>query len=146
MAIQNYELLRDWYAIMDGIPDDLINLDSVIKQKGRSLSCGTIACAGGWMALHPTFAERLKPTVTKLPGGHTCVLWLGQQADPDNVFEAMADLFGITYEESGLLFGIVGYGYNEPRFAVSGNHKKLWQRRVIHFLNMKGVPCNVERV
>lgn len=54
-ANPNFELLKDAYAIIDGIPDDRVSLHSIMSVRGESLACGTICCAAGWLAHHPKF-------------------------------------------------------------------------------------------
>lgn len=51
----NYELLKEAYAIIGGIPDNVIDLDAVQRSEGETLDCGTVCCAAGWLAHHPKF-------------------------------------------------------------------------------------------
>jgi len=51
----NYELLKDAYAILAGIPAKAYALSTIREHKGESLSCGTIACGFGWLGMHPQF-------------------------------------------------------------------------------------------
>lgn len=51
----NFELLKDAYAILGGIPEAAYNLDSFVTKSGESKSCGTVACGMGWLAMHPQF-------------------------------------------------------------------------------------------
>lgn len=56
----NESLFKDAIAIIDGIPEARLKLESWQSQDGiventEKITCNTIACAGGWLALHPTF-------------------------------------------------------------------------------------------
>lgn len=57
-AIEDFkERLAMAYQVIDGIPDEAINLESYRSKKGKTLGCGTICCGAGWLALHPVFRE-----------------------------------------------------------------------------------------
>lgn len=51
--------LREAHAIIDGIPDVQFDLHDFSKndKKVNPHKCGTIACAGGWLAAHPYFKK-----------------------------------------------------------------------------------------
>lgn len=51
----NFELLKDAYQIIDGIPEVAFALERIFLKKGESLKSGTIACAAGWLSTHPQF-------------------------------------------------------------------------------------------
>lgn len=50
------------YRILGGIPDEQVNLNSVISKPGRTVKgkpfCGTIACGLGWLCMHPRYIKR----------------------------------------------------------------------------------------
>lgn len=54
----NKENLVLAHQILDGIPESVIRLDAWCTRRGESKACGTIACGGGWLALHPKFNRK----------------------------------------------------------------------------------------
>lgn len=46
---ESYPLLRDAYAVIDGIPEERFNLNAWRVTR----ECGTVACAAGWLMQHP---------------------------------------------------------------------------------------------
>lgn len=59
---------REAYAIIWGIPDDQLNLQSFYTDKATDshgetarhvVTCGTIACTAGYLAAHPTWSTRI---------------------------------------------------------------------------------------
>lgn len=51
----NVELLREAYAIFDGIPAERVNLSVIASGSTNPASCRTVACGMGWLGMHPTF-------------------------------------------------------------------------------------------
>jgi hypothetical protein len=90
-----FELLKEAYAILGGIPSKVINLNSIQEKEGKALSCGTICCGIGWLGHHPKFqALGLK---TKENG----VSYKGE----DSYYEdAASNLFNIDYKSAEELF------------------------------------------
>ena len=120
----NFKLLRRAAEIIDGIPDNRFNLDTVFE-KGH---CGTIGCAMGWLAHHPEF--------NKL--GYTYSF--GQVRINSNIvdiFTAAERLFHIQHGDAYGLF--VGVHVHHSR-----NHKVLFRQRVIRFLEKHGQPVSTE--
>lgn len=97
----NIELLKDAYAIIDGIPDDRFHLDywqdatGEVAYTAQAIGCGTIACAGGWLALHPTFQQ-----VGIRPNGLGAPVLDGEKSG----VETLAKVFEISYEDGVSLF------------------------------------------
>lgn len=66
----NIERLKQAIAIIEAIPDEKVNLRTWQRQKNiydatvtkmEDVSCGTLACAAGWLVLHPDMqAQGLK--------------------------------------------------------------------------------------
>ena len=54
----DFELLKDAYAIIDGIPETAIDLDKLQSARGETLEHGTICSPAGWLAQHPAFQKR----------------------------------------------------------------------------------------
>jgi hypothetical protein len=106
------ELFKDAIAIIRGIPEDRLNLEDWQSRKASSLyqglrllghpvrqpgdiDCQTIACAAGWLALHPKM-QKLGIEVSPSSGSPVFHSeWGGA---------AFAKLFNITEEEGVCLF------------------------------------------
>ena len=130
-SVPNYELLKDAYAIIDGIPKHIINLD-IIGSHGMSLSCGTICCAAGWLGHHPRFQEMGLQTVGN------GLRWKGKWANYD---EAMGEVFNIPGEVAENLFGGAGYSSLDsyrPASVPIGAHKEMFLNRIRTFLQREG--------
>ena len=119
----DFELLKSAYAIIAGIPDDRINLDSIMRKRGESIGCGTIYCVAGWLGHHPQFqAMGLRTTRQNS-------LKLNEKTVPYQV--AMSAIFNIHSNEAYQLFSYRGY-VKEDNIHLS--HKKNWLNRVIKYL------------
>jgi hypothetical protein len=128
----NYELLKDAYAIIDGIPDKVFHLAAWVTRKGKALDCGTVACAGGWLSMHPQFNDMgLKLNAERFP------VLRGLQA-----IGALAALFNLEYSDALDLFGMRpicgGPRRYDPPNADRLSDKELWKARVRNFLNRMG--------
>jgi hypothetical protein len=126
-----YELLRQAYAIIDGIPDDRFNLVR---------SCGTIACAGGWLCMHPTF---IALGLRAMFGSNGAPEFVDEQTGDYTVaFAALGKALGLTFEQAFQLFTCRGDAYFDRHNDIySLSDKQLWQARVRHFLNTQGDGC-----
>lgn len=119
----NYELLKDAYAIIGGIPEEAFDLDAITTHEGKNISCGTICCAIGWLGHHPQFRA------LGLKTGKTGVLTF---KDKPEFFEyAAAEIFNISQEQALNLFG-------HNRVGGMFSHKKIWMCRVKTFLKIRG--------
>jgi hypothetical protein len=126
----NYELLKDAYAIIGGIPEEKVNLERIIASKGRSLECGTVACAFGWLSMHPQFKRKLK-----YAGSVSGFVVNG--ASYANYRTAAAALFDITSDNARNIFGPRGYSdYDAKRDHRSD--RDLFLHRVRRFLKDEG--------
>lgn len=127
-----YPALRDAFAIIDGIPDRAFDLDSVLRKKGQSLQCGTIACAAGWLGLHPTFLQErgIKVEVEGTGTGADLHYYIG--ANEVDFDAAMAKAFGISEDAAYSLFAPVYNGSLNGN--EGGDHKTIWKKRVLAFL------------
>lgn len=136
----NFELLREAFAIIDGIPQEAFNLCAWTSKKGESLSCGTIACAGGWIARHPTFTR----LGVSIDAGGDVVLDNGCSAGT----YALAEVFSLNiYKDEELIFASRGYhvgGYKDYDLTDSRRRlltdKQLWQRRVLRLFQEYNEP------
>ncbi|KVQ35727.1 hypothetical protein WK03_35250 [Burkholderia cepacia] len=121
----NFELLKDAYEIIDGIPFKNFNLDTW-RKRDDGATCGTIACAAGWLTLHPKFKELgLKTEVGSGKFQHRPVFNGKENMD------ALADLFGIELSDALQLF-------REKRQFEQGTHKQVFLWRLRSFLEAHG--------
>jgi hypothetical protein len=125
----NFELLKEAYAIIDGIPKRRFNLNRLAVPKqidgnhhraGQPLraECGSIACAIGWLAMHPTF------NAMGLWINQRGVLFLGTEAVKYDW--AARYIFGLDRYDAVEIFTNAEY--------ERGDHKSIWQARVRSFL------------
>lgn len=134
----NYELLKQAYAIIDGIPETAIAFGSPRTKEGATLAEGTVCSPEGWLALHPTFNAL---GLTMSADGKE--LRFNGEADSDSPAAlSMAKAFGLPPEEAKQLFG-------DRRMFTAGDDsglsdKRLWQRRIREYLQGKGQLGDVE--
>lgn len=124
----NIELLREAYAIIDGIPDKRINLGVIARgpKPNDPKHCGTIACAAGWLGMHPKFKELGMRT----SNGDLTLKGVPDYFDWDDV---LARVFDCSQHVAQKLF--------EPRRwkETSGKtDKQVWQARVREYLKKRG--------
>lgn len=115
---ETYPLLREAYAVIDGIPKDQFSLRT--WSNGKKPSCGMIGCGGGWLASYPPFIEQ----GLRMRGGQP--YYKGKYA-----FAALAEFFGITYADADLIFTAHS---TRSRFS----DKEVWKMRVKRFLESHG--------
>lgn len=120
------ELLKDAVAIIRGIPADRLDLNDWQQHNDdaailvEQISCGTIACAAGWLALHPDMRAR-GMGISYISGAP---LFEGKVGYP-----ALAHFFGINEDEAQILFG--------PRDQASSRRKsdrEVWVERALELL------------
>ena len=111
MIKETYPLLREAYAIIDGIPDDRFNLD-LFRNSCDPHYCGTIACAAGWLAMHPTFMAL----------GLLCS------------YPSLVRVLGIPKADAYSVFSGRKVRLYEPEGSETMTDKQLWQARVREFL------------
>jgi hypothetical protein len=102
------------YAVISGIPEKFINLDTWRSKKGlsaarrsnlemnsekmREHACGTLGCAVGWVSAHPWFNEQgLTATERGSPK-------FEESDGLDTSWFAVNEFFGITHEVACTLF------------------------------------------
>lgn len=137
------ELLKDAIAIIDGIPDDRLRLsrwqvqhskvfDSELSlyhykyiSKARQIRCNTIACAGGWLCLHPDMQQR-GLSINTHGGGYF-------EAFPKYKkkvgFEALGCFFGIDTGEAEELFGMRTSDEMDDEATRKLTDRQLWLHR-----------------
>ncbi|SNT28459.1 hypothetical protein SAMN06265795_1226 [Noviherbaspirillum humi] len=122
------ELLRDAFAIIDGIPQAQIAFGAPCSARGPSLRNGTICSPEGWLAQHPQF-QALGLSLSADGRG----LRVHGREDASSPAAAMAEVFGLPPYEAAQLFG-------ERSVFTAGDDsglsdKELWQQRLRDFLS-----------
>lgn len=137
----NFEKLKEAYAIIDGIPANKFRLEALLKKYDpEHLRCGTIACAAGWLSLHPTFASKIKPEVVNVNPVGVVPCWKLQWTVQDGrgPFQtsyyrlAMSKLFGLPPTVD--LFRPVDIGERTDSTGRRRSDKEIWLHRVRMFL------------
>lgn len=128
----DYELLKDAYAIIDGIPETAIALGELQTARGESLERGTICSPAGWLALHPRFTALGLALADD--GAH--LRWAGEAVQHGAEAQVMAQLFGVEQAEAEHLFG------NRETYSLGDDSglsdKRLWLREMREFLQRHG--------
>lgn len=128
----DYELLKDAYAIIDGIPETAIALDALQTARGEALDRGTICSPAGWLAQHPKFMA-LGLALTE-DGTRLC--FEDDAAESGAEARIMAKIFGLEQAEAEHLFG------NRSTYSLGDDSglsdKRLWLREVRAFLKQHG--------
>lgn len=129
----NVELLKDAIEIIGGIPDNQFDLDmwqqNGFAKNAEEITCNTIACAGGWLALHPKFqALGLKPGLGGIPLYVRGDGWF-------NILFGMYGLsrfFDIPYEDAEELFE--DRTEKEDKKYPNESDRQIWIRRATRLL------------
>lgn len=148
----NFELLKDAYAVISGIPDRHFHLDTWVHPTQTTCTtngCGTIACAGGWLAHHPYFQEqglRIKWNRGSGRNQNIRVIAFGKGKDTLEGFDGLAKLFRITEPQARQLFaGSHASPFDHSIFTERGTnitHKELFKSRVRKFLKENDYSYN----
>lgn len=123
----NFDLIKDAYAIIDGIPETAIDLDRLVSRRGETLEHGTVCSPAGWLAQHPRFTE----------------LGLSLADDDSNLVPVdespafiLARVFGLEPGDAKHLFG------DRNTYTLGDDSglsdKRLWLREVREFLKQHG--------
>lgn len=127
MTPDSKELLRDAYAIVDGIPEEVIRFGLPCSVQGQSLGEGTVCSPEGWLAQHPDFIAR----GLSLSPNRTAILFRGE-GDANRPAAAMAQVFEIPVDEASRLFGPrSNFTMDE---ANPRSDKELWLQRMREIL------------
>ena len=130
----NHELLRKAIEVIERIPEEQFDLDTFYSRfEGDypgAKSCGTIACAAGWLAVDKEFSASsgLRPretiwnqfTITDRPPAynHISELW----------FKPLARVFGMSDEDTIYLFN------SRIGSSIKGSDKEVWLARARELL------------
>jgi len=133
-----YEVLRMAAAIVDGIPEErfTFNLSSWSAFVDGS-RCGTLHCAGGWLAVHPAMnALGLFSVVDGVPR------LMRSERVVTAGFEALAEVLGIDIHDAQALF-VARFSSPYDTFIFEASRcyvsdKELFRRRVQRFLREQG--------
>lgn len=131
----NVELFKDAIAIIEGIPADRLDLEGwqhnlndfnpKTVRKPHKITCGTIACAGGWLALNPVMRRHgLRADKEGAP-----VLKNGTQEERRDSYLALATLFDISEIEAENLFT-----YRKEEGHWKRSDKQVWLKRAYKLL------------
>ncbi|MGE5621741.1 MAG: hypothetical protein ACM3WS_01085 [Bacillota bacterium] len=128
----DFELLKDAYAIIDGIPETAIALGRLQTARGEALDRGTICSPAGWLAQHPQFRE-LGLSLSD-DGERLC--YQGESAQSGGEAPIMARVFGLQEAEAEHLFD------SRSTYSLGDDSglsdKRLWLREVREFLKRHG--------
>lgn len=128
----DFELLKDAYAVIDGIPEAAIDLDRLCSARGESLERGTICSPAGWLAQHPKFMA----LGLSLSEDGERLLSHGQEQEGDSPAQVMTAIFGLTPVEAAHLFA------DRQTYTLGDDtglsDKRLWQREMRAFLKQHG--------
>lgn len=139
MTTESYSLLRDAYAIIDGIPAERIDLENWLDKDNSPGHCNTIACAAGWLALHPGMQKLgLMSYYNGEPMFIESDLYKGVRASQG--YAGLSKFFGLESEDQARdLFGTRAFeSPYDPENRVGLTDKELWKARVRNFLKCHG--------
>lgn len=132
----NFDLLKDAYAIIGGIPDNRIYLDTVVIPRGhapaKGTDCGAIACGIGWLGLHPKFQQL---------GLETTENGLKMDGSSVSYIAAAKAVFGVEYADAEKLFRPSEYSVR-LRMGNNHTHKKELLNRIMSYLDERGQVKN----
>lgn len=134
----DYELLKDAYAVIDGIPDEAIAFGSPCSKRGPTLDNATVCSPEGWLAQHPTF---IALGLTLTPDGNSIQFY------SENVpaVTALAHVFRISEEEAARLFGERSVFISEESNSPISD-KDLWLTRVRHHVHNRALSQTVAAI
>jgi hypothetical protein len=128
----DFELLKDAYAIIDGIPELAIDLDQLVSARGETLAHGTVCSPAGWLAQHPKFTE----LGLSLAEDDSRLQLRGEPEVEEPSAAIMAKIFGLSLGEAAHLFG------DRDTYTLGDDSglsdKRLWLREVRDFLKHHG--------
>jgi hypothetical protein len=127
----DFELLKDAYAIIDGIPEAAIDLAAPCSARGESLEHGTVCSPAGWLARHPAFNA-----LGLAPSDDGSSLVFKGEAEGKTSAEVMAQVFRLPLPEAEHLFGTRDTYTLGDDSGLSD--KRLWLREMRDFLKTHG--------
>lgn len=108
---QKIERLKQLRRVVEAAPEDRLHMRTFCEQA----ECGTAYCAAGWAAIDPWFRENteIEGVFEYADDGHLFTgfgVW--------DVFDPLADIFGISRLAAGCLFGY-GMSVTDEPHAVT---------------------------
>lgn len=129
----DYELLKDAFAIIAGIPPDAVTLDWTKNKDGEALDKGSVYHPARWLSLHPAFQER---GLTTSENGRQ-LIFKGVAAQDGLYSDALAQLFRLPVSDIINLFVERGARMGEEH-KIGHTDKDIWLDRVRHYLTTHG--------
>ncbi len=139
MATPNFELIKDAYQILGGIPARQFNLLTLIEKRTGKRECGTIACGMGWLSIHPRFKKLLGAEIKQdsYDLQYTDICYEGIYSN--SYTDAAQKTFGITTTDVMNLFSPRGGSSYDSRGLLStADDKTILLNRIISFLRSHG--------
>jgi hypothetical protein len=128
----NFELIKDAYAIIDGIPETALDLDRLVSRRGETLEFGTVCSPAGWLAQHPKFVE----LGLSLDDDDSRLVLSGEPPVKDSTSAILAHVFGLEPGDAEHLFS------DRSTYTLGDDSglsdKRLWLREVREFLKQHG--------
>jgi len=128
----DFELIKDAYAIIDGIPETAIDLDELVSVRGETLEHGTMCSPAGWLAQHPKFMA----LGLSLSDDDTRLQLAGEPPADESPADILARVFRLAPGEARHLFA------DRSTYTLGDDSglsdKRLWQREVRDFLKQHG--------
>jgi hypothetical protein len=128
----NFELIKDAYSIIDGIPETAIDLDRLVSARGETLEHGTVCSPAGWLAQHPQF-NALGLTIAD---DDSRLLLSGEPPVDESQAVILARVFGLEPGDAEHLFA------DRSTYTLGDDSglsdKRLWLREVREFLRQHG--------
>jgi hypothetical protein len=143
----SFERLRTLYAVLDGIPDRKLKLNSWRNYRGEAWgtradevlfhACHTAACAVGWACAYPPFKEQGLSFLRGLP-------FYREEVYSHEGWDAVEEFFSLTSDEATDIFHpfysntslpLRDGEYSGPRALTD---KEMVMRRILKFLHLKG--------
>jgi hypothetical protein len=128
----NFELIKDAYAIIDGIPETAIDLDCLVSTRGETLEQGTVCSPAGWLAQHPKFLQ----LGLTLSDDDSQLQLTGEPPVDESTSAILAKVFGLEPGDAEHLFA------DRKTYTLGDDSglsdKRLWQREVREFLKQHG--------
>lgn len=126
----NIELLMKAAQVIEDVPEDKLDLRDwqigmVVARNSEEVTCGTIACAAGWLTLSPVFNEL---------GVYASTHAYPMRRDrwEQSGYEMFAELFEIPYFQAARLFGQRRSYADTDRIEMSD--KQVWLTRARELL------------
>ena len=140
----NVTRLKQAIAIIEAVPDEQLNLKTWQRSyngvdyisANAQATCGTIACAAGWLALHPEMhAQRLSAGNGGLP------VYQNEDGLYSTQFRALARFFDLSVYEANRLFEPrTGFECSDPSQSLYTD-KEIWLKRANRFLEAAQNEC-----